>query len=186
VGESGKLHCFEPTAYAIERFMKNIALNDDLPVKNIILNKIGLLAEKQEKNECIESRFSDKLLANQIEEFLRFSTIDLYCKEKDIVEIDFLKIDVDGYDLQVIHGGKEIIEKSQPLILCEFCNRVLLEKGDNLNKYIELYISLGYNECVLIGKVNRLTSLQRLLHDRSLYKYNSSNELLIGNHKLEN
>lgn len=40
------------------------------------------------------------------------TTIDIFCKEHGINQIDFLKIDVEGHELGVVRGGGIIFTKS--------------------------------------------------------------------------
>ncbi len=57
---------------------------------------------------------------NAKEELIKVSTIDIYTKQKGIKEIDVLKIDTEGYEIAVLKGAKEIIEKNKiKLIYCE-------------------------------------------------------------------
>ena len=41
---------------------------------------------------------------------LPVKTLDWYIKENNIIRIDFLKIDTEGYDYKVLLGGKEAIK----------------------------------------------------------------------------
>ncbi|NET60226.1 MAG: FkbM family methyltransferase [Symploca sp. SIO2E6] len=43
---------------------------------------------------------------------LDITTLDSFCQEEGIDEIDFLQIDVQGADLQVLEGASEILERS--------------------------------------------------------------------------
>lgn len=178
VGEKGQVHCFEPTQYAVERFRGNMALNEDLPTQNIILNQVGLAAEPRTGYEAIESRFSEKWLAYWARELIRFTNLDLYAEEKRVTNVHLVKIDVDGYDYQVIQGAKNVLMTYKPLILCEFCDRVLREKSNTLKDYLDAYISLGYDSCVLLDPVEMTGSLRQLAAARALEKYDSSNALL--------
>ena len=49
-------------------------------------------------------------------------------------KIDFVKIDVDGYELDVLKSGKKIITKSKPIIYFIILLSVLFL--DNLREYL--------------------------------------------------
>jgi FkbM family methyltransferase len=42
-------------------------------------------------------------------------TIDSFCQENNVEQIDFLKIDVEGFELEVLKGGKQMIESGKIL-----------------------------------------------------------------------
>ena len=52
--------------------------------------------------------------------------------------MDLIKIDVEGYETNVLKGGSSIIKKSSPIILMESLNQETLEKQ------FELLSKLGY------------------------------------------
>lgn len=56
-------------------------------------------------------------------ELARFSTLDAFCTENNIRQIDFLKLDVEGHELKVLEGGAETL-KNVKYIQFEFggCN----------------------------------------------------------------
>ena len=141
-GPTGTVHAFEPTSYAFRRLSRNVALNPGL-VSTLALNNVGLLARPIERDEAIESQFSQRRPAYSRRESIRFTTIAEYCETRGIGSIDFLKVDVDGYDEEVVVGGREILERTQPVVLGEFCDRVLRDHGTSLEGYVHLYESLG-------------------------------------------
>ncbi|HEX5104367.1 MAG TPA: FkbM family methyltransferase [Pirellulaceae bacterium] len=46
--------------------------------------------------------------------------LDDYCREHNIRQIDFLKIDTEGYELEVLKGGRDIVEKGTRVIQFEY------------------------------------------------------------------
>lgn len=53
------------------------------------------------------------------EQEIKVTTLDDYCKDKGIANIDLLKIDTEGNDDKVVNGGKNIINKCRPVIMAE-------------------------------------------------------------------
>ena len=71
-----------------------------------------------ELNEVInEKEASDETLANaeQVDCF----TLDSMCDTEDIQRLDFLKIDAEGHEIQVLAGAQKILEEFSPVILYE-------------------------------------------------------------------
>jgi hypothetical protein len=113
-----------------------------------VVNQVGLLDVPAERDEAIESQFSRRRPAYSRRERVTFTTLDRYCELKGIDAIDVIKIDVDGYDQDVVLGGRDVLRRSRPLVLCEFCDRVLRDHGTSLVSYVDLYDTLGYDRYV--------------------------------------
>ncbi len=164
VGDNGQVHCFEPTAYAFSRLQKNISLNPELPLHNINLNNKGLSSRSESTIESFESRFSARLLAHDEKELIEFITLDDYLFSLKLDRIDFIKIDVDGYDYEVIKGGASVLKNYKPIVMAEICNRVLRERGVDAASYLELYLEYGYSTCELL-ETNEVFTLEKLIKD---------------------
>lgn len=82
-------------------------------------------------------------------------TVDSYV-EKTKICVDFIKLDVDGYEPKVLRGAEETISKFQPPIMCELScwpERI----GENPQRFIEHIFSLGYAIYSMDGK-NKFTT----------------------------
>ncbi len=181
VGPTGQVHCFEPTQWAFKRCLDNVALNQRLLTDNLVINKQGLLAEPDEQFGAIESRFSSKILAYRDKESLTFTTLDKYCESHGIKVIDFIKIDVDGYDAQVLRGARKVLSHHRPTMVCELCDRVLKEQDDSLTDYLELLLELGYDETeILDGELRGRHRLAELLNRSAEITSDSVNAVLLG------
>jgi FkbM family methyltransferase len=79
--------------------------------------------------------------------------------------VDLIKIDVEGFETQVLQGMQELIRAHQPVIFCEiFAGR---QSNPDPQATIRLCVSLGYDAYVLSG--TRL--IPAAIHDDSLYNY---------------
>jgi FkbM family methyltransferase len=150
VGPQGQVHCFEPTSYAFSRLQKNIELNEGLPVQNLRLNKQGLSDRCAHRVEALESRFSSRLLAHEDSEQIEFVTLDHYVSANKISHVNFVKIDVDGYDYAVIRGAGEVLSTHRPMVMAEVCSRVLRDRGADVHMYLDFYIQCGYATCQIL------------------------------------
>ena len=68
-------------------------------------------------------------------------TLDHFCNSKKINDITAIKIDVDGIDLKVLYGAKEIIKSNRPSILIENYTRELFDFFKDLNYSIVSIVS---------------------------------------------
>lgn len=69
------------------------------------------------------------------------NTIDEYVNRKAIPMIKFLKIDVEGHEVQVLKGGIKTINRSRPIMLIEIEQRHHLVPIDTIFEFIK---ELGY------------------------------------------
>lgn len=115
INNSIKVHSFEPcnsTFLELEKNIKN---------KNVKLNKVGLDISIGEKKFYV---FGDCSVLNSLhnrtcsnvsgctEQKITTNTVDNYCAENNITKIDFLKIDVEGNDFNVLKGAKEMLKNN--------------------------------------------------------------------------
>lgn len=73
-------------------------------------------------------------------------TLDGFCTQHGIVTIDFLKVDVEGFEYSVLEGGKNIVAKTHPLIYLELYDHGLKRNGHSASALIALLYELGYNK----------------------------------------
>ena len=50
--------------------------------------------------------------------------LDIYCRQSGINPIDVIKVDVEGAELEVFDGARQILKDDRPLIICEVLDRV--------------------------------------------------------------
>lgn len=68
-------------------------------------------------------------------------TLDLFVKENDIKHLDFIKIDVEGHELKVLHGANKSITHFRPIMLIEVEQR---HHNFAINKIFDYIESLDY------------------------------------------
>ena len=128
-----KIHCFEPQENIFQelqsKFSKNqfIKLNK-LALDNIIKQKflyVSKLSSTSTLKEIDKNKFFFKfkqLLLKQkntyIEKYLvRTSTLDKYVDENKIDHISLLKIDTEGNEINVLEGAKNILDRTDYIII---------------------------------------------------------------------
>jgi FkbM family methyltransferase len=124
------VYCFEPNETYINCFNKNIT------DKNITLYKNGLSEKEhyatQDKHSTVLSTEPGNILCK---------TLDSY----EFTDIDFIKIDVDGFEHLVLNGARNTLQKNNPVINIELKG----DKSDSRNKSTQrcrdLLREYGYN-----------------------------------------
>ena len=109
------IHSFEPTKHAFKQLLANVA-----GLSNVHLNNLGLSDKKGSielfsdvAGSGLGSVYNRRLdhfgVHNTKKEQIEMTDIDSYCKEHKIARIDFLKIDVEGHELKVLEGAKNML-----------------------------------------------------------------------------
>jgi len=138
VGKQGWVYAFEPNPQNAYFLLKHIQLNK---IKNVKLI-LGALGEnyglKFLSNKGSESKIEEKNLKSEIITPI-FPIDDLVLKNKIIPPPQVLKIDVEGYELNVLKGAKQILKKHKPILF------VALDNEDTKSEVYEFIKNLGYN-----------------------------------------
>ena len=114
------------------------------------------------------------------------STVDSIRSELKLDCVDFIKIDVEGFEADVLAGAAESIRQCSPLILAEFNSFTLIAfKNSNPRSVLEQWMSL-FREIYWTsnGQLVRIcdpTSLKNFIHD-NLIRHGCVNDLLCVPH----
>ena len=147
VGSEGRVVAFEPMLKAFSKIRRNIELNH---FQNIILEK-KVLSDKNLGKQEIHFQCNYLLdtgeedISNIKKEIVDITTLDEYVKTNKINKIDFIKLDVDGYEYKVLKGGINSIKNFKPIMIIEFGKRTLEKSGDKLEDLIDSLDSLGFS-----------------------------------------
>lgn len=142
VKESGKVISFEPLSGLIEQTKESLNLNKFTSVtivqKALGIEEGSLDIYQHEKDAGLSS------LVNKNNSFKKevVSIGKLDTELKNVKSINLIKIDVEGYEYEVLCGGKEVIQKFLPPIIFEFTPHMYeeLELGRSkkiLNYFVE-------------------------------------------------
>ena len=71
--------------------------------------------------------------------------LDEWVSENKLERIDFIKIDVDGHEIDVIEGGYDVLSKYRPIIIMEFSEYIFKERGRSFDELIRILKKLEYS-----------------------------------------
>lgn len=123
-GPGGSVHAFEPMAGAFERMKALHALNTPgFCHNNTTLHQMGLSNEEGEMEVAFEHAFSADMKDRQqtTAERVFITTLDAFVEKENLTRLDFLKVDVDGWDTRVVRGGLKTLARFRPRLMAEFC-----------------------------------------------------------------
>lgn len=148
VGKNGLVYAFEPMH---KSYLTLLALINFSQVKNIIpfnfalSNKSSLVLMKEiesslKKNYLFGTQTESKIINRTKNSFIKYSIeLDKIAIKK---KISFIKVDCEGFELQVLQGAKSLIKKNKPIVLVEYNNK----------KVVNFLKSLGYKEIIINQK----------------------------------
>lgn len=129
---SKKVYAFEPSTSTFKILRENLAR---AKVNNVLALNIGC-GERREslsitfsKNNRSGGFISDKIQPKEghLTELIQIDSLDNYFGESSEV-VCFIKIDVEGYEADVINGARILLEKYKPVVVLElnhFCLNAL-------------------------------------------------------------
>lgn len=144
ISSEGTVYSFEPAISTYRFLLKNISnCNNVIPI-NAGISDLNSTLEFYESDDNALSSFKDtqRDSVKKKYEVLCFK-IDDFAKLFSINKLDFVKIDVEGFEHEVLKGMRETIFKYKPVIFCE------VYQGTNSNTNPELTFrfieELGYD-----------------------------------------
>ncbi|OGG46463.1 MAG: hypothetical protein A3F84_11675 [Candidatus Handelsmanbacteria bacterium RIFCSPLOWO2_12_FULL_64_10] len=137
VGESGKVYSFEPVKLNYKMLLKNMDINDVkniVPVEKAAGEKSGKLRLYLKEFSCTTpsiTKVGDKF------EDIDVVSLDEHFAHQD-VNIDLVKVDVEGAELSVINGMKDLISKNKNMMIyVEFTPRLLEKCGKEPSVFLK-------------------------------------------------
>ena len=149
--ENSKVFAIEPTNYAFQKLSKNLNLNDDLKDK-IFLKQLFISNNKKPQKVWSSWNFEKSENKHQkhmgtLKEIKENSYIGLekFIETEKLTNVDFIKLDVDGYELDVLRSGEKFLTKTKPIIFIELAPYLYPEFGYSCEELVKYIISLNYS-----------------------------------------
>lgn len=79
-------------------------------------------------------------------EQVALTTVDDFAAEAGLNRLDFIKMDVEGWELRILKGGAETIQRHRPVMMIELVGQQLARAGDSLEDAWGLLQSWGYHQ----------------------------------------
>ncbi len=131
------VHCFEPTSRRTQ-----ILRDCHFDPKRVLLNQLGcgdVAATKQifynasgGSNSIFPQRYAGERYADADVETITVTTIDAYCRERGIDHVDFIKMDIEGYEPAAIRGAARMLREGRIDVVQFEYSYVYLDAGSSL------------------------------------------------------
>lgn len=161
IGDSGKVYAFEPTQSAFKKLSRNLELNPELQKRVVAVQAMVVSSPSFELPESIYASWP--LHYNEEAHKLHLGvacstdgalslTLDQIVQKFALTKIDLIKLDVDGFELEVLRGASECLEKIHPPILMELAPYTMEEKGYDASEAIQILTKFNYKFYDLSGQ----------------------------------
>jgi FkbM family methyltransferase len=167
VAGCGRVYAFEPDPANFRRCSLQIELNElgnVVPEQLALADQVGVIGFSQGEdmmNSIVTN--GSPASSNTIEVIM--TTMDLYCKAKDIPRVAFAKIDVEGFEEKVLQGSLQLLKsKAIDVLQLEFNEQASSRGLDSINT-ITLLSDCGYQLYRCSGADG---SLERVSHPLEL------------------
>jgi FkbM family methyltransferase len=165
---SKSVHCFEPEASNRERIIENLEVNY---LKNVIVNASGvsniigenLLYIHESKGHHSLAPVGTTPIVNRVK--IKLITLDKYCEDNAINEIDILKIDVEGFEEEVLNGAEKLLSKGNIKVIIFEVSKFIIErlnKKESIENIYNILVKNGYTIFSLEKKEMNLEDLKNL------------------------
>ncbi len=158
--------CFEPNTQNHKRLMENLTLNG---VKNVEVRKVGVGSRRETRKMVGNPLMSggSSVEGKAVEEMLRAGvgtavedisvvTLDEEISQAGLPAPDFIKIDIEGWEIEALRGARKTLEAHEPTLFLEMHGGTIREKK---HKVAEIVAFLWENNYRRIRHVETGTAI---------------------------
>lgn len=102
-----EFHAFEPNPVFFDELCESVGNRKNTYLINYGLSDVEGTAAYNNRRQMFVG--GEEASVTEGEQHYGLITLDDYCKEYNVKQIDFLKIDTEGYDYKVLMGGRSMI-----------------------------------------------------------------------------
>jgi FkbM family methyltransferase len=143
----GTIHAFEPTR-TFDMLKANLAANK---LENVHCHQLAVGSRTGRRDEKIFRIWGSVAEEGDYD----FTTLDDFFEGRDLTRLDCVKIDVDGFDLEVLKGAERTLRRFNPWIVIEL-NHALATRGQSVSDAFLWLQSQGYGSAFAMDKENFL------------------------------
>ena len=133
-GPDGRVHSIEPLAFAhlvwtravqarqaanVRHHTLALGMQAGSETMSVPVGRYGLVTGRSFLTGRASGPDPNAEFYGQIPVTVPVDTLDNLCAREDVSHVDFMKIDVEGAELQILQGGQHVIETHRPVILVE-------------------------------------------------------------------
>jgi FkbM family methyltransferase len=153
VGPAGRVLAFEPTNYAFGKLSRNLEINPELASRVTAYHCFLTGADAEPVPSSIYSSWplarQEGLHAKHLGREMRTEaalarSVDSVLAEHGGLSVQLVKLDVDGFECDVLRGARNMLATMRPVFVMELAPYVLDERGASLDELLSFFIPHGY------------------------------------------
>lgn len=147
IGSEGKVYGFEPSAKTFAKLQRNLSLNhfNNIMVTQAALGHVMGEAETYAVRSSNLGMNKIRLAPNEsMPGTVPIFTLDSFCDAEQLTRVDLIKIDVEGYEQNVLAGSLNVLRKFKPLLFIELSCQNLSDQNSSPEKIVQLLHAEGY------------------------------------------
>lgn len=177
VGPEGRIIAFEPTDFAFRKLRRNLDLNPSLAARVAACHCFLTKNDADNVPSAIYSSWPlargadlhEKHLGREMRtESAQARSLDSVLTELADRKVQLVKLDVDGFECDVLRGATTLLRDVRPIFVMELAPYVLEERGTSLEELMSHFIPNGYafyNESTYKPLPSSAEELHRLISD---------------------
>jgi FkbM family methyltransferase len=153
VGPKGRVMAFEPTDFAFRKLQRNLDLNPWLASRVEAFHCFLAASDSASAPKAIYSSWPlvvgtglhAKHLGREMQtEAAQARSLDSVLNEYADRKVQLVKLDVDGFECDVLRGATSLLREARPIFVMELAPYVLEERGTTLDELLSHFIPNGY------------------------------------------
>lgn len=166
VGVNGNIIAFEPDKTNFNHLKKNVKDFNNIEIVNkAVGERTGIVKLYQSKELNVDHQTYDSGEDREVVNVEMIAVDDLVGNNK---QVDFIKIDIQGYDFFALKGMEKTIKNSSRIaIFGEFWPYALNKAGVKPKDYIDFLKDMGFK--LQIFNLEKETDFDKYINDKSFY-----------------
>jgi FkbM family methyltransferase len=153
VGPEGRVMAFEPTDFAFRKLRRNLDLNPALASRVEAFHCFLTASDGTAVPDAIysswplaaEAGLHPKHLGREMPtDSAQARSLDSVLAERGDRKVQLVKLDVDGFECDVLRGATSLLRDARPIFVMELAPYVLDERGASLEQLLSYFIPNGY------------------------------------------
>jgi FkbM family methyltransferase len=146
--------CFEPNTQNHKRLMENLLLNG---IKNVQVRKAGVGSQRETRamvasplmpgGASVDEKAVEGLLRSgerTVAEEISIVTLDEEIPQASLPAPDFIKIDIEGWEIEALRGARNTLELHKPVLFLEMHGETLREKRRKVAEIVDFLWEIHY------------------------------------------